>query len=358
MRLTVCSDADVIGGSEVALRHLLGALGPGIEVAVVGTSPDVIDLVTADPDREGVITRVLDVGRASSLERVARWRRAIAGTRPDVVHLNMTSPWSCTAPLAALTSWRAPGVVALHHLPMVNPSRSSRALLRALYRRVDIHVAVGCGAARLVEEHQGLAPSSVRPVHLGVRAPTCAGPAAFDGHTRHRIGTVARLTGQKGIDVLIRALPDVPGATLVVVGDGPARGDLEGLAADVGVGDRVRFTGWSSHAAALLASFDAFCLPSRFEGLPLAIMEAMHAGVPVVATDVGSVREAVLPGVTGLLVPPDDVGALAAALRTLLDDPALSERLADAAHRHACRHFTAAAMAASFEAVYAEAAQA
>ncbi len=109
---------------------------------------------------------------------------------------------------------------------------------------------------------------------------------------------------------------------------------------------------WSDAARDLLGDMDVFVLPSRNEGFPLSIVEAMLAARPVVATDVGSVREAVLDGVSGFVVPPDDVDALRSALRRLLDDAELRVHMGEAGRARALDHFTDTAMARAFEQLY------
>ena len=129
------------------------------------------------------------------------------------------------------------------------------------------------------------------------------------------IGAVARLTHEKGIDRLIRAAPTVvakcPEVRFVIVGDGPERPLLEAEAGRLGVDAHFHFAGHRADVGELLPAFDLFVLPSLREGLPFAVLEAMSAGLPVVATRVGGVPEAVAEGVTGLLVPADDPDALA-----------------------------------------------
>src|SRR5204862_1696003 len=176
-------------------------------------------------------------------------------------------------------------------------------------------------------------------------------PRAFDGPA---LGTLGRLDSQKGFDVLLRALVDVPEARLVVVGDGPERAALERLAAELSLAERVRFEGWREDARRYLTTFDVFVLPSRFEGFPLAVVEAMLARLPVVASAVGSVPEAVREGKTGLLVPPEEPAALAVALQRLLAAPSLRLRLGDQGRALALDRFTSAAMARSFERLYEE----
>jgi glycosyltransferase involved in cell wall biosynthesis len=120
------------------------------------------------------------------------------------------------------------------------------------------------------------------------------------------------------------------------------------------VQDRLQITGWVSHAREWLGDFDVFALPSRWEGMPLSIIEAMHAGLPVLATDVGSVVETVIDGDTGFVVPRDDVAALVDRLRRLLGDAGLRSRMGQRGRALAAERFTAAAMAQRYEAIYSQ----
>ncbi len=141
---------------------------------------------------------------------------------------------------------------------------------------------------------------------------------------------VGRLTEQKALPVLLDALVDVPAARVELVGDGPQRTLLERRAADLGVTSRVDFVGALPRAAALahLAGARAAVLPSAWENLPHAAVEALSVGVPVVATSVGGVPEVVHDGENGLLVPPNDAEQLATALTRMLKDDDLRSRLA------------------------------
>ena len=140
-----------------------------------------------------------------------------------------------------------------------------------------------------------------------------------------------------------------PEARFVIAGDGELRQELEHEAKKLG--DHVFIVGNRSDVPDLLASFSVFAYPSRFEGLCLAVIEAQAAGVPVVATPVGGIRETVVDGVTGLLVRPDDPEALADAIVRLLGDPAFARRLAAAAREQAHR-YTEERMVAETLAVY------
>jgi glycosyltransferase involved in cell wall biosynthesis len=118
------------------------------------------------------------------------------------------------------------------------------------------------------------------------------------------------------------------------------------------VSERVTLAGWCDDPPKELGGFDVFVLPSRYEGLPLALMEAMLAGLPIVATSVGDMPDAIVDGEHGLLVKPEDPGALAGALRRVLEDEELGRELGSAAREQALRRFSPATTASQFEKVY------
>lgn len=173
------------------------------------------------------------------------------------------------------------------------------------------------------------------------------------------LATLGRLAEQKGYDLLFEALARLPAATpdwrLVLLGDGPLRAALEARAAALGLAGKVRFAGFRDDAAALLPAFDGVVFSSHFEGLPIALLEAMAAGKPVVSTTVGGIPAALDDETEALLAPPRDPARLAGQLGRLLGDPSLRERLGAAARARYQREFHAEAMARRYEAVYREA---
>jgi glycosyltransferase involved in cell wall biosynthesis len=155
---------------------------------------------------------------------------------------------------------------------------------------------------------------------------------SFEGKT---LTTVCRLVPWKGVDGIIRAVSGLPDTRLVVAGDGPLRSELSDLAARLGVAERVLFLGnvSRSQVRALLERTHVFVLNSSYEGLPHVVLEAMEAGAPVVATDVGGTPEVIATGQTGLLIPYGDPRALGEAIGALLHDPAFASKLAREAKR-------------------------
>lgn len=351
LRLTVFTDAHEVGGAEISLGNLLAALDPGIDVRVMGTHPEVIDRVAAARSNTATI-RTPDVRGLRDVAAILATRRAIAADRPDILHASLSAPWACRYALLAAAT--VPGVrtVAVEQLVLPMPTARVRLLKRVTSRRLAAHVAVGTASARAVEHDTGLRPGSVRTIHNGV--PDRTVPAPTPGSPHPSIVTLARLDAVKGLDVLVRAVASIPGLHATVVGRGPEREWLEREAVALEVADRFVLAGWREDPMAALADADLFVLPSRAEGLPLSIAEAMLARRAVVATDVGSVREIVEHEVTGLLVAPDDAAGLAAAIRRLLDDPARRSAIVDRARTRAAETFTAAAMARRYEALYTE----
>ena len=204
---------------------------------------------------------------------------------------------------------------------------------RLLYRRADVLTANTTGVmdslvplfqARQLALLPNPLPMPVVPVSVG---------SAGD---RQGFVSVARLVPQKGIDVLIRALAQTTGAardwTLNLVGDGPEREALQRQVQQAGLQEQVQFLGFRSDPQTFLLQAGVFVLPSRFEGMPNALLEAMAAGLAVVVTDASpGPLEVVVDGVSGLVVPSDDPSAIADALDRLAADPLLRKRLGAAA---------------------------
>jgi len=166
---------------------------------------------------------------------------------------------------------------------------------------------------------------------------------------------VGRLDVVKGIDVLLHALHSVRqriDVHLLLAGDGPYRATLEPLAAALGLSDRVHFLGVRDDVLALLHSTDVFAFPSRTEGLPNALLEAMACGCAIVTTDVPGCRDLIVHGHAGLLVPPDNANRLSEALLQLLRDGAVAQRLGANAQREVRAHWQFDQTLDAYEAVY------
>lgn len=334
LTLVAHTDARGRGGAEHSLGHLLAHLPAHVQAHVVG--PDEAIVLWLADRRPGTGSHVASGTLATS--------RVLRRLRPDVVHVNRCTPWACAPGTAAALALPHARVTTVDQLPLRTVDPAVLLRTRALTRRVDAAVAVGEASARRVEDFYALGRGSVRSIPNYVPDP--GRPAPRRPRTGPlRVVSVGRLDAVKAHDVLLRALARVPGVELTVLGEGGRRPALEQLAAELGLGSRVRLPGWSESVAAELGAYDVLALPSRSEGWPLAVVEAMLAGLAVVATPVGSVAEVVEHGRTGLLVPKDDVAALAAALCRLRDEPGLVTTLGACAREHAAATMTAPRMA-------------
>jgi glycosyltransferase involved in cell wall biosynthesis len=358
LKLLVYTDSGALGGAELALGYLLGALSEQIQVGVLTTDQSLAESIASH--RPGAFAVAVRAPRgARDLRALFEHRTAINAFGPDVLHCNQAWPWACAYGELAGLSERRTRVLAVDHLPVAGAiPRVRRVARRLLASRLDAHVSVGERSARQVEQIVGLAPNSVGSVPNGVPVPEVGATQlrVRDDNPLHGgapvIGSLGRLTDQKRYDLLVRALPELSDVRLVLVGDGPQRPALEEIAAELNVAERLQITGWVDNATSMLAGFDIFALPSLWEGMPLSILEAMHASLPVVACDVGSVSEAVNDGDTGYVVPTGDISVLRDRLTQLVADPPLRRRMGERARALASARFTDTIMARRYETLY------
>jgi 2-deoxystreptamine N-acetyl-D-glucosaminyltransferase/2-deoxystreptamine glucosyltransferase len=292
------------------------------------------------------ITRLRQLWAVAALPAVLR--RGMP--RVDVVHAHQGEDLA-VLPLAVLAArrHRCPLVVTVHcsvaHT-LAGRSLRTRLLRRTggwiedvVLRRADaVVVLTERTAARL--RTAGVPAERIRTIPSGFDPALFAGGTddVFPGLGRPRIGYVGRLAPQKRPDLLVRAFDRMTRpAELVVVGDGPDGDLVRRLAAESPHAARITLAGFVEHPAvpAVLASLDVLVLPSAYEEMGSVLTEAIATGLPVVASDVGGIPEVVTHGVSGLLVPPDDVAALAAALDRLVAEPHLRARLTHGARSRA-----------------------
>lgn len=237
-------------------------------------------------------------------------------------------------------------------------SRSASAIVPNSHAGRELLLARGLPAEKIRVIYNGINQQRLAPdpsAVVGVREELAA---AGDGPV---VGILASLTAPKGHDTLLRAVarlaegaPGESGVRLAVVGDGPRRAELEALASELGIARRVVFCGYQRDVASYLANLDLLVSASRDnEGCSNAILEAMLARVPVVATDIGGNRELVRDGVTGALVPVDDDAALAGAIARLLADPLGVSAIVDRAHAMVASEFSLQRMVRDYEELYA-----
>jgi glycosyltransferase involved in cell wall biosynthesis len=295
---------------------------------------------------------------------IRRLRSIYEAGRYDIVHSHglragIDSGW-------AARSTGTPVLSTVHNL--VRPEIAGR-LKAPIYRRAE-SLSVRMTGKTFAVSHEiathlrELVPSQAEKIellHLGIGDPPVV--SANRAEVRARLGleeslplvvSVARLSAQKSLDVLIRAVAaSTSDPMTVVVGEGPLRDALESMSAEIAPG-RVAWLGWRDDAADIVAAADAFCLSSIWEGVPLAAQEAILLGVPVIATDVGGMNELVVDGESGRLVPSGDARALAAALDDVLGSPEKARAFATRAREQLAINFSTAAMLARLRAAYLE----
>lgn len=280
---------------------------------------------------------------------IARLLRIYRQYRPDVVHAH-GSQGGAIARLARLGSPRLPVVFTPHNYAFTNYFTS--ALQRGLYRSIETALAplatrviCVCEAERRVAASVGPAKRT-RVVYNGIEplaeAPPDPGVARL-AQSGPLVCTVAELQPPKGVTTLVAAMPTVlagfPDANLAIAGEGVERGPIEEQISRLGVGNRVHLLGSITNVAGLLGAADVFAQPGWSESFPYSILEAMGAGLPIAATDVGGVGEAVEDQVTGRLVPRQDEAALAEAIADLLSDPNRARLLGSAARERMMSRF-------------------
>jgi glycosyltransferase involved in cell wall biosynthesis len=332
------------GGAQTYVATLLPALAGRFDVTVAAHGDG--------PLREAARTAGV---RFVELEHVRRslspWRDALGllevtslvrRERPHIVHVNSAkagalgrvAAWLGRVPIRIYTvhGWS----FTAHRGASATPYRWAERLLRPL---TTVTVCVAESERRAGLETKTCDEATTIVIHNGVDLPDTKVPEARAGP--YRVVTVGRLQAPKDVVTLVRALAGLPRGAYeaVIVGEGPDRPGVESEIRRLGLESLVELAGARNDVAELLAKADLFVLSSRSEGLPLSILEAMAAGLPVVATNVGGVPELVVEGETGFLVPPGDPKSLADAIARLLDDPALRRRLGAAGRARVAERF-------------------
>ncbi len=305
--------------------------------------------------------RLVPLAIRNDVDLVAAFRlgRAVARERPHVVHYH-------TARAHKISLWlRAFAGRSIVTRRMDYPIRRGFVTDQLYGRAVAAVAAISEGVRRELLA-AGVAAERIRVIPSGVETPTGlpgeagrrAARARFGvGDDRVAIGIVAALERRKAHDVLFRAIATArarPRLVCIVCGDGSERGNLERLAGELGIAADVRFLGEQRQVADVLAALDVFALPSRAEGLGVAILEAMAMALPVVASRIGGIPEAVLDGTTGILVPAGDPGALSAALDRLAADGDERRRMGDRGRERVAAEFSLARTAERYEELYGE----
>jgi len=367
IRLTVVLDLTGVGGVEVLLLNLFRNFDPAV-VRPRLVCPREAGSLADDFSAAGFEVETLDRAGRFDLRTLPRLVASLRADRTDAVLVSHHHRASLALGRLAAMIARVPvNIVAAHDMDLM--SVGSRVLPRWAVRTLgvsDALVLLTASQGEYLRSQEGVGRhvwESVREVVIpnGIELPECPGPAE---RARARaalgvmaddvvVGVVGRLSPQKAHHVLFeavaRCLPDMPSLRLVVIGDGELGPRLHRLAEQLGIGHRTTFLGTRRDVPLLLPGLDVCCLSSVHEGVPIALIEAMAAGVPIVASDCGAVRDIIDDGEQGYLFPVGDVDRFAYRLRLLAGDAGLRARLGKAGRARAEREFNVERTARAYE---------
>lgn len=352
-----------VGGQErVALDLAIGQKARGHDVSVISLAPAPDGAMASEFTEAGIPAGRVAKRGGLDPTLVPRLARELRRRGADVVHTHNPLPLIYGAPAARLA-----GAAAIHTKHGINPGgRGQRLLRRAAAQLTDAFVAVSDTTEAQAREQHDAPARKIQTIPNGIRLDRYAPDAEARAAARVElglgdawvIGTVGRLDQFKNQAMLVRAAaPLLSSSTrLVIIGDGDARPEVEAAVAALPDPRWVVMTGRRMDVPKLVHAFDVFALSSKSEGLPLVVPEAMSAGLPIVATAVGGLPSVVDHGVTGLLVPVDEV-AFGAALAALASDHAKAREMGKKAREVALARYSHDRMVDAYLALYARALQ-
>jgi glycosyltransferase involved in cell wall biosynthesis len=360
--LQVITRLNIGGASPMVTALCTGLAARGHECRlVVGTLQPGEGSLVPEALAQGIeVTEIPSLRRNPSplddLATMRSLRRLFRSWKPDIVMTHMSKAGALGRVVGRAT--RVPVVHTYHGKGFDVFAGAKKAAALAL-ERVLARLGAGSIVVSDIQRDEFVRlkidrPDRLRTIRYGLRLePFFAAPVLRNElrnelgvlDTQAVVGVVGRIVAIKGQDVFIRAVArlkdSAPGLCAVLIGDGDARAEYQRLAKTLGVSDTVKFLGWRRDIPAVLAGMDVLALPTvmDFEGVPVAVIEAMAVGLPVVASDVGGVRDAVVHGETGWIVPPRDAAALAHTLATVLANMEQARKVGAAARSRAASLF-------------------
>lgn len=338
------------GGAQRYVYDLATNLNAGYDVLVAtGGNGILLERLRGKSVRTGSLAYLgRDIRAFTDLKALVELYRLFRRERPDIVHLNSSKAGALGAFAARLA--RVPRIVfTMHGWPFNEPvSRASKAF-RWLASLVTLLLSDETITASHFDSMHAPLSLKTTTIHHGVTEPVFLSREEARQRILHGrnisavpllIGTIAELHKNKGIDLLIDAMPEVKDASLVVIAEGEERAALERQIARLRLTDRVFLAGFIFNAASLLKAFDIFVLPSRTEALGYVLIEAGFAEVPVIATMVGGIPEVVDDGLSGVLVPGYDSAAIAEALNEMSRNPNTRKHYAERLKEKVARAFS------------------
>jgi glycosyltransferase involved in cell wall biosynthesis len=347
------TNTDARGGAEEHMLTLLLGLDRTQFRFHLVCPPEVADMLRPDLPAD-VELLPLCLRKPSQFRNAIRLYRIMRELRVDILHSHLF----CSSLFASPIGWlcRVPVILETPHLSerwRRGWFKSRFVVDRFIGRFVGHYIAVSKANARYLSEEKGLPSRKIAVIHNGCDlarfAPSHRPPSGLKATLGFQeadpvLVVTARLEPQKGHRILLQSLQTVrrefPQVRLVCLGEGCLRGELESQVRDLGLEDSVRFLGHQSNIMDWVALADFTVLPSLWEGLPLAAIESLAAGRPMVATAVDGTPEVVIDGKTGITVPPGDPERLAGAICRLLREPELRDRMGEAGRKWVMEHFS------------------
>lgn len=349
-----------VGGAEEVVAAIVRHLDPEL-FEVEAATIEGLGAIGEELTREGFRVTALNL----SIKRTPAWRliravrRLLRERQPDILHTHLYHPNL----YGRLAAWglMVPVVCSVHSV--YSRVKLHRFLLnRLLSPWAEAVIAVSPQVWADIRKYDGVPPEKLHLLPNGVDLKALDIQVSRE-EARERLqvegfvlGAVGRLEDEKGHAYLLEALrllaEELPDLRLFMAGEGRRGEALRRQAADLGLEGRVQFLGWRRDVPLVLKALDLYVQPSLWEGLSLALLQAMAAGLPVVATQVSGFEQVITSGVNGVLVPPRDAAALAAAIRELYHDPAARIRLGEAARRTVAEHYSQETMLRRLQDLY------
>lgn len=351
-----------VGGTEAHVLELASRIDRSkFDVLVCSLKP--VGRLGSELHARGIRVVSLNGAGKFDLRVIGRLWSVLRREQPDVVQAFLF--WANVVALLCGRILRSFSVISSYHDEVVSEGWVNRVIDRTTMKWATHIVCCSEAVRRSVEQRIGGGKNNFAIIPFGVDTGWFREPRGISGRTialQHElpvIGTVCRLVEpKKGLKYLLEAVAQLeqeagkPVCQVLLVGEGPAEQSLRALSKRLGISARVAFAGVRRDIPEVLSLLNIFILPSLYEGFGIAILEAMAAGKPVVATMVGGIPEFVVSGQSGLLVPPGDAPALARAIKQLLDEPEKARAMGRQGQEHVTKHYSIESVVRQHEQLY------
>ncbi len=366
MKIALYAHPKVYGGLMRHVEHLAEKLLNQHQISLI--LPEIIErVIFSRKDSSRELGLSFDVVRGKwDWIGCFRLYHFLRKTRPDIFHLHLASPGESTLPILASYLARIPVTITTEHSPSYFPRKKfySRKVKRFCQKFIDLTIALSRSGQQFLIQQYGIDPGKVRIVPNGVELPE----SLSEGEKRiirNKLGvrgdallitTISEVTERKGISLLLQAAQELiekeTSLHFLIIGEGPLKGELQDHYRPYVLSNHISFLGHQEDVMPFLSISDLFVLPSLGEEMPLSVMEAMAAGVPVIATAVGGIPEIIEHAENGWLVQPGDAHELTRALTRLIEEKERACALAEKAFRMVQTRYSLSGMVSRTEEIY------